>query len=247
MRTRFAAYVALVVVFVLLAAVSFAGGSGESARGAGEQASIDEGDLTPAGILPAPAPLAGERTAVFAGGCFWCVEEAFEKVPGVREAVSGFAGGTVANPTYSRVLAGGTGHIEVAQVYYDPDVVTYEELLYVFWRNIDPIDEGGQFCDRGEPYRTAVFYQTAEERSAALRSKEELDRSGRFEQPIVTQILALDVLSVDGHNGFWPAEEYHQDYYLRNPVRYRFYKEACGRDRRLEQLWGAEAGAPDYS
>ncbi|TVQ24404.1 MAG: peptide-methionine (S)-S-oxide reductase [Spirochaetaceae bacterium] len=230
-----------------MAVASFAGGSGDFAAGSAEDASLDEGDLTPAGILPAPEPLPGERTAVFAGGCFWCVEEAFEKVPGVRDAVSGFAGGTFANPTYNRVLAGGTGHIEVVQVYYDPDVVTYEELLYVFWRNIDPIDEGGQFCDRGEPYRTAIFYRTADERSAALRSKEELEASGRFQQPVVTQIRPLDVLGIDGHSGFWPAEEYHQGYYLRNPVRYRFYKEACGRDRRLVQLWGAEAGAPDYS
>lgn len=187
----------------------------------------------------------GAQTAVFAGGCFWCMEEAFEAVPGVYGAVSGFAGGSEPNPTYEQVVRGQTGHYEVVRVIYDPQRIAYEDLLFVFWRNIDPMDAGGQFCDRGTAYLTAIFYQTEEERLMAERSKRELEESGRLPQPIVTEVRPLDVIPDDGHDGFWQAEDYHQNYYRVNPVRYRFYKEACGRARRLLQVWGGEAGGQD--
>jgi peptide-methionine (S)-S-oxide reductase len=172
-------------------------------------------------------------TAIFAGGCFWCVEEAFDAVDGVRETTSGFAGGHVENPSYERVVAGGTGHYEAVLVEYDPSVVSYEELLHAFWRNVDPLDGGGQFCDRGAPYRTAIFAGNEDEHRAAQASREELERSGRFEKPIATEIL--------DRSTFYPAEEYHQNYYRKNPLRYRFYVTSCGRYARLDELWGDEA------
>lgn len=162
------------------------------------------------------------------------MEEAYEKVIGVIDAVSGYAGGTVVDPSYYDVASGTTGHTEVVQVLYDPSVVAYEELLDVFWRNIDLLDAGGQFCDRGSSYRTGVFYATEAERASAEASKQKLEASGRFSLPIVTEITPLDV--------FYMAEAYHQNYYKTDAVRYQFYKSACGRVRRLEQLWGEEAG-----
>ncbi|MCC5812444.1 MAG: peptide-methionine (S)-S-oxide reductase MsrA [Ectothiorhodospiraceae bacterium] len=172
-------------------------------------------------------------TAVFAGGCFWCVEEAFDAVDGVVATTSGFAGGHVENPSYEQVVGGGTGHYESVLVEYDPSQVSYEELLYAFWRNVDPLDGGGQFCDRGDPYRAAIFAGSEDEYRAARASKEELEQSGRFEEPIATEILERST--------FYPAEEYHQNYYQKNPLRYRFYVTNCRRYARLDQVWGDEA------
>ncbi|MGH8497051.1 MAG: peptide-methionine (S)-S-oxide reductase MsrA [Gammaproteobacteria bacterium] len=191
-----------------------------------------------AGCGPAPGdeveigmPEAGaEAVAIFAGGCFWCMEPPFDELDGVASTISGFAGGEKADPTYDEVSAGGTGHLESVRVEFDPEKVSYEKLLDVFWRNVDPLDDGGQFCDRGASYRTAIFYATAEQKRLAEQSKAALEASGRFDEPIVTQILPA--------SEFWPAEDYHQDYYKENPVRYKYYRWRCGRDDRLEELWG---------
>ena len=171
---------------------------------------------------------ANAATATFAAGCFWCVEEAFEKVPGVADAVAGYTGGSVENPTYEGVTAGGTGHYEAVRVIYDPARVTYAQLLDVYWRNVDPFDPVGQFCDKGASYRAAVFPSTPAERDAAEASKQAV--SARFGQPVAVEILPAA--------RFYDAETYHQDYYLKNPQAYRFYKWRCGRAERLEQLWG---------
>ena len=168
--------------------------------------------------------------AYFAGGCFWCMEEAFEKVDGVLDAVSGYMGGAVKNPSYEEVSVGSTGHAESVEVRYDPAKVTYTQLLEVFWRNIDPITPDAQFCDHGNQYRAAIFYRTEEEKRAAEESRRAIEQSKRFSTPIVTQVTAAPE--------FYPAEEYHQDFYKKNPVRYKFYKFTCGRSQRLETLWG---------
>jgi peptide-methionine (S)-S-oxide reductase len=168
--------------------------------------------------------------AYFAGGCFWCMEEAFEPVEGVLSVVSGYMGGSVANPTYAQVSTGRTGHAESVEVTYDPAKVTYQALLDVFWRNVDPLTPNGQFCDHGNQYRSAIFYGTDEERKLAEESKAALERSKRFAQPIVTQVAKAST--------FYPAEEEHQDYYKKNPIRYKYYKFGCGRAQRLESLWG---------
>jgi len=175
------------------------------------------------------------KTATFAGGCFWCVESDFEKVNGVVEAISGYTGGHKPNPTYEEVSAGGTGHAEAVQVVYDPAKITYKELLDVFWRHVDPTDAGGQFVDRGSQYRTAIFYNDAEQKRIAEESKAELEKSGRFTKPIVTEIVPL--------TEFYPAEDYHQDYYANNPLRYRFYRLGSGRDQFLKSTWDVEAAA----
>ena len=172
------------------------------------------------------------RSAVFAGGCFWCTESDFEKVDGVIEAISGYTGGRVENPTYKQVSGGGTGHLEVVKVVYDPSKVSYEQLLEVFWRHVDPTDAGGQFVDRGDQYRSAIFYATEEERQMAEASKKALAASGRFDRPVVTDILPLDT--------FYEAEGYHQDYYKKNPLRYKWYRSGSGRDHFLEKTWAAE-------
>jgi len=224
-----------------VAAVASAAGSQETATP--EPAATEDAPAASSGV---PSDTEGLATAVFAGGCFWCMEEAYEQVPGVKEAVSGYAGGDVPNPGYRQVVSGTTGHYEVVRVYYDPETVTYEELLHVFWRNVDPIDPGGQFCDRGSSYLSGIFTETDEQRRLALASREEVEQSGRFTPEIVTPVLPLDVIDGDENDGFWIAEEYHQDYYRKNALQYRFYKEGCGRVRRLEQLWGDEAGAPAY-
>ncbi|MDB5597295.1 MAG: methionine-S-sulfoxide reductase [Hyphomicrobiales bacterium] len=185
-------------------------------------------------LMPAPAAAqAGQATAIFAGGCFWCLESDMDKVKGVLSTTSGYTGGGAANPTYEQVSAGKTGHAEAVKVVYDPGVVSYKELLYVFWRNIDPLTANAQFCDHGTQYRAAIFYGNDEEKRAAEASKAEL--AGRFPQPIVTQIVPAST--------FYPAEDYHQDYYKKNPVKYKFYRTTCGRDRRLQEVWGKEAGA----
>jgi peptide-methionine (S)-S-oxide reductase len=175
-------------------------------------------------------PANGPATATFAGGCFWCMEPPFDKLEGVISTISGYTGGSKADPTYREVSSGGTGHAEVVQVAYDPAKVSYEELLEVFWRNVDPLDAGGQFCDRGSQYRTGIFAETEEQRRLAEASKQALEDSGRFEQPIVTEIVEAST--------FYPAEDYHQDYYEKNPVRYKFYRWNCGRDQRLAEVWG---------
>ena len=176
----------------------------------------------------------GQAVAIFAGGCFWCMEPPYDKLPGVTATISGYTGGRTVNPSYEQVSSGSTGHAEAVQVIYDPKKVTYEKLLEVFWVNIDPTVKDRQFCDSGSQYRTAIFYQNEEQRKAAEASKAALDKSKPFKQPIVTQIVMA--------GPFYPAEDYHQDYYLKNPVRYNFYRTGCGRDARLKELWGDRAG-----
>ncbi len=183
------------------------------------------------GMLAAPSVSAETRTAIFAGGCFWCVESDFDKVPGVLDTLSGYTGGDLANPTYRKVGTGGTGHLEAVQVTYDPAKVDYERLLTVFWHSVDPTDPGGQFCDRGETYQTAVFVQDDEQRALAEASKAAAQES--LGKEIVTPIRDAAT--------FWPAEDYHQNYYEKNPIRYRFYRSGCKRDRRIEELWGEAA------
>jgi peptide methionine sulfoxide reductase msrA/msrB len=178
----------------------------------------------------------GTRNAVFAGGCFWCTESDFENLPGVLMVVSGYTGGTLANPTYEQVSGGGTGHVEAIQVVYEPDKVSFEQLLEVFWRGVDPTDNGGQFVDRGAQYRSAIFYADEEERKTAEKSRQALVDSGRFSKPVVTEILPL--------GPFYPAEAYHQDYYLKNPLRYQWYRSGSGRDQFLREVWGPESSKP---
>ena len=173
------------------------------------------------------------ETAVFAGGCFWCVESDFDKVDGVLATVSGYAGGDVDNPTYKQVTYGNTGHLESVQVTYDPAKVSYEDLVDHFFRTIDPTDPAGQFCDKGPSYRTAVFVKSDEQKQIVEQEIEDIDASGALPKPVVTMVLQADK--------FWPAEDYHQNYYKTTPVRYRHYRVGCGRDAKLESLWGDEA------
>jgi peptide-methionine (S)-S-oxide reductase len=171
------------------------------------------------------------QTAIFAGGCFWCVESDFDKVEGVVETTSGYTGGTVANATYKQVTRGGTGHYEAVRIVFDADITSYDQLLYVFWRTVDPTDAGGQFCDRGDSYRTAIFATDAAQAVNAKASKAALN--GRLSGPIVTPILAA--------SDFWEAEDYHQNYHNTNSLKYGFYRSRCGRDARVKDLWGDEA------
>jgi peptide-methionine (S)-S-oxide reductase len=207
-RLAVAAPLGAVVAWLLL-------GAGEPAGG-GSEAS------------PPPAP--GHAVAIFAGGCFWCMEPPFDTVPGVVSTTSGYTGGTLARPTYEQVGSGRTGHREAVRVEYDPEQVGYAKLLEVFWHNVDPTDGGGQFCDRGEQYTTAIFVSDDAQRQLAETSKRELEESGVLGKPVVTPIRAA--------GPFYPAEGYHQDYYEKNPIRYKFYRSGCGRDRVLERLWG---------
>ena len=177
----------------------------------------------------AVAKASSTESAVFAGGCFWCMEPPFDKLDGVVSTTSGYIGGHVEEPTYKQVVGGRTGHAEAVQVVYDPARVSYQELLDVFWRNVDPVDARGQFCDKGDQYRSAVFYEGDDQKRAAEESKVSLEASGRFQEPIVTEIVPATT--------FYPAEDYHQDYYLKNPLRYKYYRFGCGRDRRLKKLW----------
>jgi methionine-S-sulfoxide reductase len=174
-----------------------------------------------------PGP-SGTATAIFASGCFWCAESDFEKVPGVLEAVSGYTGGSDPDPTYREVSAGGTGHVEAVRLRYDPEVVSYRQLLDVYWRNVDFLDAGGQFCDRGDQYRSAIFYLDEAQRQAAEETRAELAASGSWDRPIATEIRAA--------TAFHPAEDYHQDYAETHPLQYRFYRWNCGRDARLAEL-----------
>ena len=204
--------IAIFFISILLAGCSQAGGMEKKAEGTAAMASEET------------------RTAVFAGGCFWCTESDFEKVPGVIEAISGYTGGHVPNPSYEEVSSGGTGHVESVKVIYDPHKVTYKQLLDVFWHHVDPTDGGGQFVDRGSQYRSVIFYANEQERKAAEASKHALAASGKFHSEIKTEILPL--------GKFYKAEEYHQDYYKKNPLRYRWYRSGSGRDQFLEKTWG---------
>jgi len=182
--------------------------------------------------VPGPASAALAK-ATFAGGCFWCMEPPYDKLDGVVSTTSGYIGGHTKNPTYEAVSAGGTGHAEAVEIAYDPAKISYAKLLDVFWRNIDPTVRNRQFCDVGDQYRSAIFYHDAEQKRLAEASKAALAQSKPFPQPIVTEIVPAGV--------FTPAEAYHQDYYLKNPLRYKFYRYRCGRDQRLEALWGQAA------
>lgn len=171
--------------------------------------------------------------ATFAGGCFWCVESDFDHIPGVLRTISGYTGGRLKAPTYRQVSAGGTGHREAVQIFFDSKKVTYTTLLEVFWRSVDPADDGGQFCDRGESYETAIFANSAEQKRLAEASKRRLQQSGALKRPIVTPIKMAGT--------FYPAEDNHQDYYTKNSWRYKLYRFGCGRDARIRELWGEDA------
>lgn len=201
----------------LLAGLAIAAGLGFSAAGFAQQPT-----------KPATA------TAIFAGGCFWCMEPPFDALPGVISTTSGYTAGHTVDPTYQSTSSGKTGHTEAVKIVYDPSKVSYEKLLHVFWRNHDPLTANAQFCDRGSQYRAGIYFGSEEERKLAEASKAELEKSGRFKSKITTEIVA--------QTAFYDAEDYHQDYYQKNPIRYRIYRTGCGRDRRLNELWGAEAG-----
>ncbi len=169
--------------------------------------------------------------ATFAGGCFWCMEPPFDRLQGVEKTISGYTGGEVENPSYKDVSAGRTGHTEAVQITYDPGKISYEELLKVYWRNVDPLDQRGQFCDKGSQYRAEIFYHTPEQEAAARASLEEVRKQFHGSK------IAVKITPAEQ---FWPAEDYHQDYYQKNPLRYKIYRYGCGRDKRLEELWGSE-------
>jgi peptide-methionine (S)-S-oxide reductase len=183
---------------------------------------------SPANAAAAQAPGRPLAHATFAGGCFWCMVHPFDQLPGVVSVTSGYTGGTTKNPTYEEVSSGTTGHAESVDVVYDPAKISYEKLLDVYWHNIDPFAKNRQFCDVGTQYRSAIFYHDETQKRLAEASKAELQK--RFKQPIETQIVAAST--------FYPAEEYHQDYYKKNPLRYKLYRTGCGRDRRLQEIWG---------
>ena len=191
--------------------------------------------LSCAAAFAAPATVPpGQAVATFAGGCFWCVESDFDKVPGVTATISGYTGGRTVNPGYHDVSSGTTGHAESVEIHYDPKKVTYEHLLDVFWHSVDPTTKDRQFCDAGSQYRTAIFYHDEAQRKAAEASLAKIQKEKPFKAPIVTEITMA--------GPFYPAEEYHQDYYRKNPVRYQIYRSGCGRDARLKELWGDKAG-----
>lgn len=169
-------------------------------------------------------------TATFAGGCFWCMEPPFDKLDGVISTTSGYTDGHKANPTYKEVSAGGTGHTEAIQIEYDPSKISYDELLSVFWKNIDPTTKDAQFCDHGSQYRSGIYYHNEAQRKAAEASLKTLEKNKPFKEAIVTEL--------DAASTFYPAEDYHQNYYQKNPIRYKYYRYSCGRDQRLDQLWG---------
>lgn len=185
-------------------------------------------------LAPGAVCAADLERALFAGGCFWCMEAPFDKLPGVVSVTAGYTGGHKKNPTYEEVSAGGTGHAEAVQVVYDPSRISYSALLAVFWRNVDPTVTDRQFCDMGHQYRAAIFYRGEEQRKAALQSKTALESRRPFRGEVVTEITPAAE--------FYPAEEYHQHYYKKNPLRYRYYRLGCGRDKRLKELWGSGAG-----
>jgi peptide-methionine (S)-S-oxide reductase len=188
-------------------------------------------DSTPKKVAPPTIQL---QKATFAGGCFWCMEHPFDELPGVVSVTSGYTGGVKKNPTYEEVSAGGTGHAESVQIVYDPSKIGYDKLLDRYWHNIDPTVKDRQFCDVGHQYRSAIFYHNEEQHRLAIQSKQALEHSKPFKESVVTEISAA--------GEFYPAEEYHQHYYKKNPLRYKYYRYNCGRDKRLEELWGKAAG-----
>jgi len=175
-----------------------------------------------------PAPKI--ETAILAGGCFWCIEADYEKLDGVVDVISGYTGGHVENPTYKQVSAGRTGHIEAVKITFDANKISYAEILNFFWRHIDPTRDDGQFCDRGSQYRPAIFYETVNQKNEAIASRQQIEQIKPFTEPLKVELIQASI--------FYPAEEYHQDYYMKNPLRYHFYRYNCGRDARVEQLWG---------
>jgi peptide-methionine (S)-S-oxide reductase len=179
--------------------------------------------------MPLAAQQPGLAKATFAAGCFWCSEAAFDAVPGVVKVVSGYTGGTKDKPSYEEVSSGGTGHREAVQVTFDPKKISYDKLLDIFWHNVDPLDPYGQFCDKGEQYKGAIYYHDEAQRQAAIRTRDAVQK--KLKQRVVTDIFPA--------SQFWPAEEYHQQYHTKNPVRYRYYRFGCGRDARLKELWGS--------
>ncbi len=213
----------LILLFMLLVPIAVSMCRGEDKHGDSKQPAVNRAK-------------GSYDKATFAGGCFWCIEAPFEQINGVIEVQSGYTGGHKENPTYEEVSSGQTGHFEAVQITYDPAQITYRELLDVFWQQIDPTDDGGQFADRGSQYRTAIFYQNDEQKKIAEASKAALNTSGKFDNPIVTQILPAST--------FYPAEDYHQDYYKKCPVRYKSYKKGSGREDYIKKTWGAEGSAP---
>lgn len=183
---------------------------------------------------PVVQPVGTLEKAALAGGCFWCMEAPFDQLPGVVSVLPGYIGGKKKNPTYKEVSAGGTGHAEAVQIVYDPAKISYEKLLAVYWHNIDPTVSNRQFCDTGNQYRSAIFYNTEEQRRIALQSRAALEKNKPFKEAVVTEITPA--------GAFYPAEEYHQHYYKKNPLRYKYYRNGCGRDQRLKELWGNAAG-----
>ena len=190
-------------------------------------------EMLPGSASAADAGSSQLSKATFAGGCFWCMESPFESLDGVVSVTVGYTGGTKVNPTYEEVSAGGTGHAESVEIAYDPSKISYQKLLDIFWHNIDPLTKDAQFCDHGHQYRSAIFFHDPAQRKLAEESKAALEASGRFKQPIVTEITPAST--------FYRAEEYHQHYHQKNPLRYRLYRFSCGRDQRLRQLWGDQA------
>lgn len=178
-------------------------------------------------------PAAKLETAIFAGGCFWCMEAPFDQLPGVTEVLPGYTGGKKLKPTYEEVSSGSTGHAEAIRVVYDPALISYSKLLDVFWHQVDPTTEDAQFCDHGSQYRSGIFYTTEQQKTEAEKSKQDLQKSGVFKSKLVTEITKA--------SEFYVGEEYHQHYYKKNPIRYRYYRNGCGRDRYLESIWGKEA------
>jgi len=212
----------------------FGGGNPPAATRKGETMATTKNTALAQPQNPATAAPMSVKTdiATFAGGCFWCTEADLEKVPGVVKVISGYTGGHKENPTYEEASSGTTGHVEAVQVYYDPAKTSYGELLNWFWRHVDPTDAGGQFVDRGSQYRSVIFYHSEEQKRLAEKSKEELNKSGRFDKPIATEIIQF--------TKFYEAEDYHQDYYKKNPLRYKYYRYASGRDQFLQKVWGKE-------
>ena len=191
------------------------------------------GKMQEAGKVQQAGNVQQAAVAIVAGGCFWCVESDFDKVPGILSTTSGYIGGTSANPDYKQVSAGGTGHAEAVKIVYDPKQISYERILHIFWRTTDPLTAGGQFCDRGDQYRNAIFYVDPAQRKSAIRSKAALQASGLLKGKIVT--------TIEQASQFHPAEGYHQNYAKRNPTKYKFYRWNCGRDQRVKKIWGKEA------
>ena len=204
-----------------------------AALAAGWQLAVTQVAAQAPAAKPAPTKPAETQVATFAGGCFWCVEADYDKVEGVISTVSGYMGGRTPNPTYEQVSHGNTGHLEVVQVTFDPTKVSYKQLVDYFWRHVDAYDNGGQFCDRGESYKTAIFTNSPEQKAVAEATKAELAKSGPLKEPVATVVRDA--------GPFTAAEDYHQDYYTKNPVRYKYYRFSCGRDQRIEAIWGKKA------